>query len=341
MVVGLLATAALVPESRASHRPALDPVGIVSSVAGLVGVTYGLIEAGQHGWGHPVALGSIVAGLALLAGFAVWERRLSRRGGEPLVDPALFHSRAYTWGVILIAVAILAMMGVLFTMPQFFQGVLGTDAMGSGLRLLSLVGGLVAGALPADQVARRLGAKLTVAIGFLVLAAGLAVGSSTRVDSSTAFVATWMALVGAGMGLALATASSVALSELSEEHSGIGSAVLQAVNKTGGPLGTAVLGSILSTGYLSGLSLAGLPPAAAAAARESIFGAVAVAGRLHAPALLDSARTAFVHGMDQSLVVCAGIAVAGMVLALLFLPASERRGAAPSAAPGSDVVTSA
>jgi EmrB/QacA subfamily drug resistance transporter len=325
VVIGLVATAALVPESRASRRPALDWVGIVSSAAGLVGLTYGLIEAGQHGWGNPVALGSIVAGLALLSGFVVWERRLSLRGGEPLVDPALFQSRAYTWGVILIAVAILAMMGVLFTLPQFFQGVVGTDAMGSGLRLLALVGGLVAGAVPADRVARRLGAKVTVAIGFLVLGAGLAVGSSTRVDSSSAFVAVWMALVGLGMGLALATASSAALSELSEEHSGIGSAVLQAVNKTGGPLGTAVLGSILTSGYLAGLQLTGVPAEAAGVARESIFGAVAVADRLHSPALLASARAAFVHGMDRSLVVCAAFAVVGMVLALLFLPGSERR----------------
>ncbi len=231
------------------------------------------------------------------------------------------------------------MMGVLFTMPQFFQGVAGTDAMGSGLRLLPLVGGLVIGALPADLVARRLGAKLTVAAGFFVLAAGLALGTATRVDSSTAFVAVWMALVGAGMGLALATASSAALSELSEEHSGVGSAVLQAVNKTGGPLGAAVLGSILTSGYLAGLRLTGLPAAAARLARESIFGAVAVAGRLQAPALVHSARIAFVHGLDQSLVASAGIALAGIVLALLFLPGSERRRAARPVKAGSDVVT--
>jgi hypothetical protein len=205
--------------------------------------------------------------------------------------------------------------------------------MGSGLRLLALVGGLVAGALPADRVARRIGAKVTVAIGFLVLGAGLALGSNTRVDSSTAFVAVWMALVGAGMGVALATASSIALSELSEEHSGIGSAVLQAVNKTGGPLGTAVLGSILTSGYLAGLQLIGVPAGAAAVARESIFGAVMVADRLHSPALLATARAAFVHGMDRSLVVCAGFAVVGMVLALLFLPGSERR-QAERATPG-------
>ncbi|HYB28252.1 MAG TPA: MFS transporter [Solirubrobacteraceae bacterium] len=341
VLVGLTATALLIPESRASHRPALDPVGIVLSVAGLVGVTYGLIEAGQHGWGDAVALGAIVAGLALLAGFFGWERRLNARpDGEPLIDVALFRSRAYTWGVILIAVAVLAMMGVLFTMPQYFQGVVGTDAMGSGVRLLPLVGGLVIGAIPADRVARRLGAKLTVCAGFVALAAGLALGSGTKVGSSEGFVAAWMALVGAGMGLALATASSAALSELSEERSGIGSAVLQAVNKTGGPLGTAILGSILSAGYLTGLHVAGLPPAVAGTAKQSIFGAVAVAARLGSPSLLDSARVAFVHGMDRSLMVSAGIAAAGAVLSLLFLPGIERHRAEGPATPGTDLVRS-
>jgi EmrB/QacA subfamily drug resistance transporter len=324
VIVGLVAVTALVPESRARRRPRVDLVGVVASVAGLVGVTYGLIEAGRHGWGSPTAFASIAGGLVVLAAFVAWERRLSAiPGGEPLIDPALFRSKAYTWGVILIAVAILAMMGVLFTMPQFFQGVVGTDAMGSGLRLLPLVAGLVAGAIPADRVARRLGPKLTVAGGFAALALGLAVGATTRVDSSGWFVAAWMALVGVGMGLALATASSAALSELSAERSGIGSAVLQAVNKTGGPLGTAVLGSFLSAGYLAGLHVAGLPAAAARAARDSIFVGVAVADRLHSAALLHSARAAFVDGMDRSFVVCAAIALSGMVLALLFLPGTE------------------
>jgi EmrB/QacA subfamily drug resistance transporter len=338
VVVGLIATAVLIPESRAAHRPKLDLVGLMSSVVGLVALTYGLIEAGHHRWGDAIALASIVAGLTLLVGFVAWERRLAARpGGEPLVDPALFRSQSYTWGVILIAVAILAMMGVLFTMPQYFQGVVGTDPMGSGLRLLPLVGGLVAGAVLADRVARVLGSKVTVAAGFLAIAGGLALGSSTRVDSSGGFVAAWMALVGAGMGLALSTASSAALSELSEERSGIGSAVLQSVNKTGGPLGTAVLGSVLSAGYLAGLQLTGLPAAAADAARQSIFGAVAVADRLHSAALLYSARAAFVHGMDRSLVVCTGFALAGMVLALLFLPRTERREAEQPTTP--DVAT--
>ncbi|MHB1836504.1 MAG: MFS transporter, partial [Solirubrobacteraceae bacterium] len=223
------------------------------------------------------------------------------------------------------AVELMAMMGVLFSMPQFFQGVSGTDAMGSGLRLLPLVGGVVLGALPADRVVHAFGAKLTAAAGFAALAAGLALGSATSVSSSTGFVAAWMAVVGAGMGLSLATASSAALSELTPEDSGIGSAVLQAVNKTGGPLGTAVLGSVLSSVYLAQLHLSGLPAAAASAVKQSIFGAVTIAGRLHSAALLHTSRVAFTHGMDRSLLVSAGIAVIGSLLALLFLPVRARQ----------------
>jgi hypothetical protein len=99
--------------------------------------------------------------------------------------------------------------------------------------------------------------------------------------------------------------------------------VLQAVNKTGGPFGIAVLGSVLSAGYLARLHLSGLPAAAAATVRQSVFGGVAVASKLHSAALLASVRAAFVHGMDLSLAVSAGIAVAGVVLTLVFLPASN------------------
>jgi hypothetical protein len=113
---------------------------------------------------------------------------------------------------------------------------------------------------------------------------------------------------------------SAALSELSADRSGVGSAALQAINKLGGPLGTAVLGSVLSTAYLARLVTTGLPGAAATAARQSVFGAVAVAGEIHSPALLVSAHAAFVHGMDLALVVSGAVALVGVALTVVFLP---------------------
>src|ERR1035437_8638632 len=131
------------------------------------------------------------------------------------------------------------MLGILFTMPQYSQGVLGTNAMGSGLRLLPLVAGLVAGAVPAARVVRLVGAKVAVTAGFVLLAAGLFPGAMTGAGSSGLFVAAWMAVAGLGTGSARATARAAARGELAADKSGGGAAGRQAVNKIGGPFGSA------------------------------------------------------------------------------------------------------
>jgi hypothetical protein len=146
-----------------------------------------------------------------------------------------------------------------------------------------------------------------------------------------------MALIGFGLGLAMSTTTSTALSELSEKDAGVGSSVLQALQKTGAPFGAAALGSVLSAAYISKLSLTGLPSATASIVKQGIAGGIAVAQAMapHFPtqsaALLDSVRSAFVYGMDVSLAVAAGIAGVSMLLALIFLP--MRRASARPAAP--------
>jgi predicted MFS family arabinose efflux permease len=290
-------------------------------VAGLVGVTYGLIEAGEYGWSNLGAWLLIAGGLALIVGFFAWERSVNRRpDGQPLLDLALFRSKAYLWSVVLAAIGTLAIFGALFTLPQYFQGVLGTTAMGSGVRLLPLIGGLIVGSLPASMIARFFGTKLTVAFGFTAIGVGLMLGATTSLSSGIGFVATWLAICGFGLGVALATTSSTALAELSQDQAGIGSAVLQALNKVGGPLGAAVLGSVIASAYVARLNVSRLPAAAATAVRKSVFGGDAVAHALGSSALLHSVHGAFVHGMDASLSVSAGIAFAGALLTLVFLP---------------------
>jgi Na+/melibiose symporter-like transporter len=232
----------------------------------------------------------------------------------------LFSSASFTWGAIFAALSFLSLIGVLFTMPQYFQGVLGTTAMGSGLRLLPLVGGVLIGAVPAAGVAKLVGAKIAVAAGFALLVAGLTIGAATSVGSGGLFVAAWMVVVGAGMGLALATSTSAALVELSPERSGVGTGVVEAIDEVGGPLGIAIAGSVVSAGYLAHLNVSGLSATAASAVRGSVFGGVAVAQKLHLAALLTSVRAGFVQGMDTALLVSAAIALAGTILALRYLP---------------------
>jgi DHA2 family multidrug resistance protein-like MFS transporter len=311
VLVGLLAVMVLVPESRSPGRTGLDPVGVLASSTGLAVVVYGVILAGERGWGDATAVAAMAAGALVL------------------VDLALFGSTSFTWGAILAAVGVFALFGVLFTAPQYFQAILGTDAMGSGLRLLPLIGGLAAGASLADRIAARAGARLTVAAGFALLAVGLGVGATTGVTSGTGFIAAWTMVVGLGMGFGLATASAAALGALPPDRAGVGSAVIQAVNKVGAPFAAAILGSVLNTVYRGRLDLAGVPGQVAGAMRDSVFAGVTAARQLGSVPLLDSVRAAFVAGMDGMLWACAAIAVAGMVLALVFLPGR----AAPAATP--------
>lgn len=261
----------------------------------------------------------------MVLAFFWWEGFLGRRpGGQPLVDLSLFGSRSFTWGVILFTVLTLALIGLLFTMPQYFQGVVGTTPEGSGARLLPVVGGMLVGLLPAARVVKAIGAKLAASAGFLVLGAGLGLGATITLSSGQGFVAACTAVVGAGAGLTMATVASAALAELSEERAGVGSGVLQALKNTGAPLGSAILGSALISAYVSRLHLAGLPPATARTVRQSVFGGIAVAHALRSPALLASVRAAFMHGTDIAFLVSVGFALAGLALALAFLPARAR-----------------
>ncbi|MEY9952365.1 DHA2 family multidrug resistance protein-like MFS transporter [Leifsonia sp. EB34] len=336
VAIGLVAVALLVPESKAAERPSFDAVGVLASVSGLVVFTYGIIEAGQHGWTDAGALTALALGVAILAGFVAWEVALTRRGRSPLVDTTLFRSRSFTGGAALAGVAGMGMVGLLFVMPQFFQAVQGVDVFASGLRLLPFVGGMLIGALPASRIAAAIGFRATVTIGFVVIALGSALGSWTTGDTSEVVVAAWMATVCAGAGLALTSAMSAALSRLTAEHSGVGSGVVQALQKTSAPLGTAILGSVVAAVYTAQLSsvfaATPVPAEVASAAKSSVYAGIAVADRLHSTALAAAVRDAFTQGMSVSLWVSAGIAVAGGILAMVVLPRAEH-GAHLAAAP--------
>src|SRR4051794_18363103 len=146
--VALLAVALWVPESHGDRTRRFDLLGVLLSAAGLVALTYGIIEAGDRGWGDARSLLTMIGGAVLLGAFVVWQRR-SR---QPLVDLGLFRSRAFTGGAVLATVASFAMLGLLFALPQYFSAVGGQDAFGSGLRLLPVIGGLLLGARTAEKV---------------------------------------------------------------------------------------------------------------------------------------------------------------------------------------------
>src|SRR5215472_11656029 len=340
VAIALVAVTFLLPESRAEKRPRLDLPGILISSAALTAVTYGFIRAGQDGWTDALALVTIGAGAVLLALFVAWERAATRRvSGQPLVDLSLFRLAGFRWGTILMTMVSFAMFGLMFTAPLYFQEVRGATPLGSGIRLLPLIGGMLVGMVAGSRLsAARTGplgeplpplvsTKMAVATGFAVMGGGLAIGAFTGLSSSMGFAALWITLTGLGLGIAMPSAMNAAVAPLTEERSASGGALISAVRQVGATIGVAVLGTLISNGYTSQLHLDGLPASAASAVRSSVAGGVAVAQQLGSPALLDMVRSAFIHGMDIMLWTCGGIAVVSALLALAFLPRRSGQGA--------------
>jgi EmrB/QacA subfamily drug resistance transporter len=333
VALAVIAVTLLVPESRGERPPGIDGIGILASSLGLVGITYGVIEAGQAGWGATSAWLPLVAGALVLAWLVPWERRMTRVG-DPLLDLSLFSSRGFTWGTVFTTMVSFAMFGLMFFLPLYYQSVQGSSTLDTGLKLLPMIGGLLVGATIAGRVKADAGYRSIPAVGFLLTAAGLFVGATTTLGSGYGFTAGWLVIMGLGLGLAMTRTMTVALNALSTERAGVGSALIQAMRQVGGAIGIALLGSFANSGYRGRLTLPDLPQQVTDALRGSVATGVQVAERLRIPGLFDSVRSAFVGAMDTTLWVCGGVAALAGVLALLFLrqdrpadedPVAERR----------------
>ena len=301
VAAGVLAIALLVPETRASGAAPIDRAGIALSAAALGLLTFGAIEAGERGWGDGAVLAELGAAVALLALFAWSQLRLERTpGGHPLIDLALLRRPRYVWATVLATLVSFALFGLLFVAPQYFAIVEGAGALGTGLKLLPLIGGLIVGSRAGEALLPRIGTKATLALGFALMGAGLAAGATTDLASSYGFAAGWIAVVGLGLGFALPTAMHTAIGELTHERAGSGSALIQACRQVGGTLGVALLGTILAASY-------GGP---------------------------GDGRQGFLDGMDALLLVSAAVAAAGLLLTLVALPRGEPAAEAAQSADG-------
>jgi len=330
VILALIAVVTLLPESRSARRPSIDLPGLLVSGIGLIALTYGFIKAGQDGWSDATVIALIAAGVVVLALLPLVEGWITRRGAQPLADLRLFSSVGFRWGTILATFVSFVMFGIFFALPQYFQDVRGADALGSGLRLLPMVGGMLVGMVAGTRLqspSKETGVapatpRLIITVGYVLMAIAMGLGAFTKLDSSTGYTLGWVAFAGLGLGMVMPSAMGVALGALSAERSGAGSALLTALRQVGSTIGVAVLGTVISNSYSNSVAgaAAHLPAAAAASVRSSVGAGVAVAQQLGSADLLDTVRSAFVHGMDLMLWVCCGIGVVAALLAVTFLP---------------------
>ena len=235
-----------------------------------------------------------------------------------MLDVRLFRNRRFSAASGAIALAFFALFGTIFFLTQYLQMVMGYSALESGIRIMPVAAGLILGGPLSAKLTERIGTKRVVAVGLLLVSVGLAMLSGAEVDSGYGLIAAVLGVLGLGMGLTMAPATESVMGSLPIAKAGVGSAVNDATRTLGGALGVAVLGSLLSSGYRAGMD------GMSAVAQDSLAGALALAGQDAASgALAGTARQAFVDGMHTAVLVGAGIALLGALLAAVALPARE------------------
>jgi DHA2 family multidrug resistance protein-like MFS transporter len=332
VVLALLATLTLVPESCDPSRPRLDPLGAALSTVGIIAFVITVIEVPDQGI-STVTIGSAVAAIVFITAFVWWERRAPR----PLLPMALFSQRLFTVAIITVALVYGALMGVMFFLPQFLQLVQGDSPLQSGVAMLPAAGGLFLASLFSPRWAERFGTRRIVVSGLLLVVVGLSLAAYLTADSAYIHVGASLGLMGLGLGMVLPQATNAVLASVPRERAGMGSAVNDGVGELGGSLGVAILGSLLSLGYrneieaqiaAAGDAIASIPTNVVEAVRESLAaGSLAVAqlpADMATP-IRQVAGNAFVSGMTTALMIAAAIVAVGAFLAWRMFPARVDR----------------
>jgi EmrB/QacA subfamily drug resistance transporter len=316
--LALGATLAIVPSTRESRPPRLDPVGTLMSVAGLAALVFGTIEGPERGWSDTVTLAALVAGVTGIVLFVLWE--LPRR--EPMLDPRNFLRRGFGAGSLSIAVQFFSVFGFLFLALPYLQLVLGYPPLRAAAALLPLAAVVIPLSRVAPRIAANLGVRVTGSIGLGLMAAGFLILSTLQTTSSYWHFLAGLVPLGTGMALGGSPATTAIVASLPAEKKGVASAMNDVSRELGGALGIAVLGSVLNTVYRSGVQphTSALPPALADKARGSLGAAEAIGHRVGASDLITHANGAFVHGLSVSLVTGAAILISGAVFVALRAP---------------------
>ena len=321
----------LLPEFRDPDAGRLDLVSAALSVAAVLLVIYGLKQLARDGLGW-LPVSSVVAGLAAGAGFVRRQQRLA----DPLLDLRLFRSAAFTTALTTNLLSFFTGFGALLFIAQYLQLVLGLSPLAAGLWMLPSSAGSVLGSMLTPVLARRVRPGFVMAAGLGLAAAGLGLfillgpaGLGLLVTGSVVF------------SLALAPvdtlATDLAIGAAPPERAGAASALTETAAEFGGALGIAVLGVVGTSIYrsqLTGALPSGTLPASAAAARDTLGGALAAAGQLPGQAgqvLIQAARQAFTSGLHVAFAVSAAALLGAAILAAIQLrhlrPAPEPDGA--------------
>jgi EmrB/QacA subfamily drug resistance transporter len=235
-----------VPETRSEHPLRLDPVGLVLATTGLLGVVYALIEGRSQDWAAWIwAVG--LAGLALLAAFAVQQVRRERVTGSALLPMRLFHDRGFSAGLVTQGAFQGSLAGFALVLTVYVQAGLGWSAIHAGLTLLPFSLGAFVGTGISVPLGMRLG-KVVMVVGATMQSVAT-VWVISVVHGRADAVSTWdlapaLVLSGIGLGMLVVPLVDVALATVPTSEAGAASGAYGTVQQVGAALGVAVIGTV-------------------------------------------------------------------------------------------------
>jgi DHA2 family multidrug resistance protein-like MFS transporter len=323
MVLLLVLGPVLLPEYRDAGAGRIDLPSVGLSLAAILPLVYGLKELARSGW-QPVPLAAAVVGVAFGWVFVRRQRRLD----DPLLDLRLFAHRAFSAALGSMMFGTMLMGAIMMFIAEYFQLVQGLSPLRSGLCMLPGVGASMVSFLVSPHLARRVRPAYLIGGGMGVSVCGLLLIASADPVSGLAAVVIGFAVTNFGAGPMVTLGTDLVVGSAPVEKAGSAGAMNQTSGEFGFAIGIAALGSFGTVVYRAKVTVpAGVP---SGAARDSLAGAVTVAGRLPTrlgAQLLESAREAFVSGMHAAATVSAVLLVVVAVVVATLLrhvrPAGE------------------
>jgi EmrB/QacA subfamily drug resistance transporter len=318
VAVALIVGFFLIPSANEKRRAPLDPLGALLSIAGLGTLIYGIIEAPNRGWLSTSTALTFVLSIAILGAFAAWEFRAS----DPMLDLRFFRNPRFTAGATTITLIFFVMFGTFFIITQYLQSVLGYTPLEAGIRVLPFAAVYMVSTTRSAGLVVRLGQRRVVSTGLAIVAVGLVVLSRSTVTTNYGWVALGLMITAAGMGLTTAPSTGAIMQSLPLPKAGVGSAVNDTTREVGGALGVAVFGSIVTSRFHAYITdrVADLPSGAGHSLGDALQRAATLPGA-RGTELASTARDAYVHGFDTTLMIAAGVALlASGLIAWLLRP---------------------
>jgi len=265
-----LAAPALLAESTLGRRRGVDPVGALLLAGGLACLLTALTE-GRLGWGRPAVVVLLAGAAVLLAGFALHQLR----AGEPMIDLRGFRRprlAAATIGAFVTGTGIIAITSYV---PTLLQRGYGRDVLFSAVVLLAWSGPAAVSALGVRVLPERWSGPGRIAVGLVVVGAGIVVLSGLGAGSPTGRLVTGLIVAGIGTGAVTATLGREAVASVPPDQAGTGSGINNTSRYVGAALGVTLVAALVGG---SGAELvSGWNVACWVCAAWSAAGAVAVA----------------------------------------------------------------